>query len=191
MGEFEVNQEADYLEDEGEFQDYQEDVYDNRIGERLDAKLTKRAKKEEMTYMEQFEVGIESTEEECWAKTGKAPVTTKWVRVNKGTSSNPFIRARLVARDFKTEGGESLFAAMPLLEAKKLLFRMAAKEQRVWRRGRWERRKLMFIDVKKAHLNGKVPDDECFRMERFGGFSDGCTVCGLQHKHGKRSTRPK
>ena len=110
--------------------------------------------------MEQLEVGIESTEGECWAKTGKAPVTTTWVRVNKGTSSNPFFRARLVARDFKTKGGESLFAAMPPLEAKKLLFRMAAKEQRVWRRGRWERRKLMFIDVKKAHLNGKVPDDE-------------------------------
>ena len=74
------------MEVEGEFQDYQEDVYDNRAGERLDAKLTKRAENEEMTYMEQLEVGIESTEEECWAKTGKAPVATKLVRVNKGTS---------------------------------------------------------------------------------------------------------
>ena len=105
-------------------------------------------------------MGIVSTEEECWAKTGGAPVTTKWVRVNRGTSSNSFIRARLVARDFKTKGGESLFAAMPPLEAKKLFFRMAVKEQCVWRRGCWERRKLMFIDVKRAHLNGKVPDDE-------------------------------
>ena len=43
VGEFEVNQEADDLEDEGEFQDYQEDVYDNRTGERLDAMLTMRA----------------------------------------------------------------------------------------------------------------------------------------------------
>ena len=49
---------------------------------------------------------------------------------------------------------------MPPLEAKKLLFRMSAKERRVWRKGRWQRRKLMFIDVKKAHLNGKVPEDE-------------------------------
>ena len=95
VGEFEVNQEADDLEDEDEFQDYQEDVYDNRTGELLDAKLTKRAENEDVTYMEQLEVGIQSTEEECWAKTGKAPVTTKWVRVSKGTSSNPFIRARL------------------------------------------------------------------------------------------------
>ena len=49
---------------------------------------------------------------------------------------------------------------MPPLEAKKLLFNMAAKEQCVWMRGRWERRKLSFLEVKKAHLNGKVPDDE-------------------------------
>ena len=50
VGEFEVNQEADDLEDEGEFQDYQEDVFDNRTGERFDAKLTKRAENEEMTH---------------------------------------------------------------------------------------------------------------------------------------------
>ena len=119
-----------------------------------------RAESEEMSHMERLEVGIESTEEECWAKTGKAPVTTKWVRVNKGTSSSPIIRARLVAREFKTKGGESPFAAIHLLEAKKLFFRLIAKEQRVWRRDRWERRKLMLIDLMKVHVNGRVPDDE-------------------------------
>ena len=45
MAEFEVNQEADDLEDEGELEDYQEDVHDNRTGELLDAKLTMRAEK--------------------------------------------------------------------------------------------------------------------------------------------------
>ena len=48
---------------------------------------------------------------------------------------------------------------MPPLEAKKMLFRMAAKEGLKWRRGRLRRRKLFFVDVKKAHLNGRVPDD--------------------------------
>ena len=106
----------------------------------------------------QSEVGIESTEEECWAKAGKAPVTTKWVGVNKGTSSRPIVGARLAARDFKTKVREFLLAAMPLLESSKdaLLPHMRAKKPRVWRRARWERRKLMIIDVKKVHLNGKV-----------------------------------
>ena len=43
------------------------------------------------------------------------------------------IRSRLVARDFKPsgdDGREDLFAAMPPLEAKKLLFRMAIAERK-------------------------------------------------------------
>ena len=41
------------------------------------------------------------------------------------------VRARLVAPDFKTKGDDrgDLFAAMPPLEAKKLLSRMAAKDR--------------------------------------------------------------
>jgi hypothetical protein len=90
------------------------------------------------------------------------PVTTKFVRVNKGTVEYPDVRARLCARDFKPKGDDSrcdLFAAMPPLEAKKMLFRMAAKDKLVWRKARRMRRKLFFVDVKKAHLNGKVPDE--------------------------------
>ena len=48
---------------------------------------------------------------------------------------------------------------MPPLEAKKMLFRMAAKEKQVLRQNSWERRNLFFIVVKKAHLTGKVPGD--------------------------------
>ena len=72
VGEFDVNQEADDLEDEGELEEYQEDVCYNRTGELLDAKLTMRAENEVMTYMEQLEVGIESTEEECMSKDGES-----------------------------------------------------------------------------------------------------------------------
>ena len=54
---------------------------------------------------------------------------------------------------------------MPPLEAKKLLFRQAARQRRVWRRGRWEKLKLRFIDVKKAHLNGFVDEDQAVYVE--------------------------
>ena len=52
-----------------------------------------------------------------------------------------------------------LFASMPPLEAKKMLFRQAVREGRSWRRGKWCGKKLIFIDVKKAHLHGKFLDD--------------------------------
>jgi hypothetical protein len=76
-----------------------------------------------------------------------------------GANEDPVVRCRLVARDFKVkgEGRCDIFAAMPPLEAKKMLFRMAAKDPLTWRKGGRMRRKLFFVDVKKAHLNGKVP----------------------------------
>ena len=59
------------------------------------------------------------------------------------------VRCRWVARDFKPKGGkdrEDLFAAMPPLEAKRLLFRAS--------RRKGSTKKLLFLDVRKAHLNG-------------------------------------
>ena len=70
-----------------------------------------------------------------------------------------------------------LFAAMPPLEAKKILFRQAIRSRRVWKDKRWQAYKLLFIDVKKAHLNGVVPEDilvyvtlpngDCWNMMRW------------------------
>ena len=63
---------------------------------------------------------------------------TKWVDVNKGTAENPNIRCRLVARDFKPKGEKDradLFASMPPLEAKKVLFSIAATHEKEFREG--------------------------------------------------------
>ena len=65
--------------------------------------------------------------------TQKGPISVRWVDVNKGTKESPNVRCRMVARDFKPKGekdGEDLFAAMPPLEAKKSLFRLAPKMKR-------------------------------------------------------------
>ncbi len=53
-----------------------------------------------------------------------------------------------------------LFAAMPLSEAKRLLFAMAAAGRRQRRNGRGARPRLMFIDIKKAYLSGELSENE-------------------------------
>ena len=62
------------------------------------------------------------------------------------------VRSRWCARDFKPKGEKAradLFAAMPPLEAKRMLLRMYAVEpNRIGGR----KQKLMFIDVKKAYV---------------------------------------
>ena len=76
----------------------------------------------------------------------------------------PDIMCRLVARDFKPSGEKNswdIFAAMPPLEAKKLLMRYAALQKFKPRcKGIGSKLKLLSIDAKKANSNGKVEDGE-------------------------------
>ena len=73
--------------------------------------------------------------------------------MNKGTDVAPDVRCRLVARDFKPKGEKStwdIFAAMPPLEAKKILLRYAAlKKFPPKKPGRGKEMKLLFVDAKR------------------------------------------
>ena len=115
---------------------------DDLTGLPLDAHAVKTAREEEMEFMRKLGVFEERDTEECWRRIGKAPVSTKWVDCEKGGG----VRSRWVARDFKPKGEKDradLFAAMPPLEAKRLLFRMFTIESnRVGKR----RQKLVFKD---------------------------------------------
>ena len=133
--------------------------------EEIDKKLAEEGVKDEVDYMvkklNMFEFG---TLEEAWERGGKAPTTTKWVKGWKfDDDGKKFMRCRLVARDFKVKNErnrDDLFAAMPPLEAKKMLFRMTAGVRGWRRRNNKEEVKLMFIDVKKAHLNARCDEEE-------------------------------
>ena len=154
---FETNVEEDEWVDAGE------DGYGEEDGAGdLDFEAVSVARREEIDFMKRLGVWQDATMEECMEKTGKMPVSTRWVDVDKGRDGKSEIRSRLVARDFKVRGDSrefDVFASMPPLEAKRLLFRMAASGQSIGdpKRGSV---KLMFLDVKKAHLNGKLRDDE-------------------------------
>ena len=66
-----------------------------------------------------------------------------------------------MACDFKPKyerDRSDLFASTPPLEAVKLMFRKAAAGRWEGREGRMQRKKLMFIDVKKAHLCGHLKE---------------------------------
>jgi hypothetical protein len=117
----------------------------------LDPERMKEAREEECQELER-RVYVKVPVEECWDKTGKAPIGVRWVDVRKNDDTH---RSRLVARDFRPKSRvddlEGLFASMPPLELVKLLIVMAAEE---CRRGKLE--KVMFIDIGKAHLHAPV-----------------------------------
>ena len=122
-------------------------------------------RKDEVDFMKNIQVFDFVDREECWRKTGKAPTTVRWLDNWKMMEDGAWrVRSRLVGRDFKPHGEEStgeLFAAMPPLESKKLLFRMAAAGRHERRRRGCVEAKLMFVDVRKANLNA-VCDGEAY-----------------------------
>ena len=127
----------------------------------LDPEQVRQGREEEMNCMiktlEMFEFG---SRKDATSRTSKTPTTTKRAdRAKKDDTGKTFVRCRLVARDFKPkrEGPrDDLFAAMPPLEAKKALFAFVAGVREKRRTQGHEEVKLMFVDVKKAHLNAKV-----------------------------------
>ena len=64
-------------------------------------------------------------EAECWARTGKAPISTRWVYINKGGDE---YRSRWVARGFKTTKTDEFFASTPPWEVVKLMLSILASQ---------------------------------------------------------------
>ena len=129
-----------------------EGAWDDVRGGWLDEEEVRKARQEEVGYMQKEQLWDEVPREDA---DGHRIVSVKWVDTNKGTADQPEIRCRLVARDFRgaDRDREDLFAATPPWELKKLLMSHAAdiSNNRV--------RKMLLIDVKKAHLNSECRED--------------------------------
>jgi hypothetical protein len=137
-------------QEEGEeYEELGEGVWEDLGKEELPWDKVYAARSEEVGFMMEKGIWEMRPIKECWEKLGKGPTTVRWVDVNKGDRKVILVRSRLVARDFKggDKGRDDLFADTPPLEAKRMLLSKAAT------RGKKGWRKLMFIDVKKAHLN--------------------------------------
>ena len=102
---------------------------------------------------------------------GHRVVSVRWVDTNKGTDERPDIRCRLVARDFNSgtdRDREDLFAATPPWELKRLLLSHAAD-----REGGGSR-KVMLVDVKKAHLYPLCQEEVYIELPEEVGAGPAC-----------------
>ena len=127
-------------------------AWDDVSGNDLDPEMVLKAREEEMEQFRKHGVYEKVREEVCWAVTGKGPIGTRWIDINKGDEVNPDHRSRFVALQVKYKSKEkNIFAATPPLEAQKVLFSMAVTEGIGYQRGEREcGLKLAFIDVKRA-----------------------------------------
>ena len=101
-----------------------------------------KARVEEVEYIRNMKLYDKVPKDECWRVTGKGPISTKWIDINKGDDTRPNYRSRNVAREIAHKKMDGLFAATPPLEVMKLLLSILATANRGER--------LMVADVKRA-----------------------------------------
>ena len=99
-------------------------------GKTLDHSGVVKARKMELEYVDKRPVYEEVPTEECLRATGKMPVDTKWVDIDKGGPGAHFYRSRWVAKDFRTTTTDEYFSATPPYEAVKLMLSLAASQRR-------------------------------------------------------------
>ncbi len=122
------------------------EVYDEITGAALPPQLVQQARAEEIKFMLDWGVWERALITDCWAETGKAPIGSKWVDVNKGDATKPLIRSRFVVKEIATYKSDDFFAATPPLEALRLLLSVAASSEH-------HDIKIEVLDARKAHLH--------------------------------------
>ena len=83
--------------------------------EPLAPKLVMAARAEELKYFDEMGVYEYATVDECHRATGKAPIGTRWIDINKGDAAKTNYQSRLVAKELKVDVRPDLLAATPPL----------------------------------------------------------------------------
>ena len=103
-------------------------------GEALPPDKVNAARSEEVGFMKERNIWTLKPIQECWDKTGKPPVSVRWVDTNKGDQKCIIMRSRLVARDFKggDKGRGDLFADTPSVGGEALVAIEGGNAQGGW-----------------------------------------------------------
>jgi len=133
-------------------------------GQTLREDMVRAARKEELDYFAAKKVWAKATRHEAFVGQGKPPITVKWIDTNKGDDQSPNYRSRLVAREIRRPGEQSIFAPTPPLEALRSVLSMAATDlpnQRKHVRSKNDelRTQVSVIDIKRAYFNAKADDE--------------------------------
>ena len=156
-----VNQENDIdfkLFDETTDADW--DTFVDR-GKPLKTALVEAARAEELDFAKRYGVWDLVPTQECWDRTGAAPIGSRWIDINKGDEKSPAYRSRLVIQQVRHSGIEAIFAATPPLESIRFFLSLQRSGNKGW--------KVMFIDIRRAHWTAKIlrlvyvrlPSDVC------------------------------
>ena len=143
-----------------------------------------------MKYFVDKDVWTKRPRQEAFDKMGKAPITVRWVDVNKGDDDQPNYRSRLVAREIRRKGEDSIFAPTPPLEALRAILSLTATQE-FWPEDIWHadpgselRLQVSTIDISRAYFNARTKDSDPVYVELPPEDPDfGKGLCGRLNVH--------
>ena len=143
-------------------EEFHEEYVDDVSGQPLSRELVKAARDEEMVEYEQHQVYSKRPISECIRVTGKKPIGSKWIDINKGDVSNPNYRSRFVAKEIKREASDDMSEPTPPHEAKNRFFSMALTQFAGGRaKAMHGTLKLLFIYMCAGHTFMRQPEGRC------------------------------
>ena len=146
-------------------------AWDDVSGAELDPQKVKRAREEEIEYVKKVDLYEKVPIQQCYARTGKAPITVRWIDINKGDDVNPNYRSRLVAREINTYKRDDLFAANPPpLEALKVILSMIA----IGNHGET----VMVNDISRAFFHARAEREVYVQLPKEDLKDGGTGLCG-------------
>ena len=113
-----------------------------------------------MQYMDELKVLEDSDRDACMAETGRPPIPTEWVDINKGDALRPNYRSRLVCQETRgrstidAEDWAATFAATPPFEAFRLQLSLMMTGPRSQIEG--DDDVLILLDIARAHLHSPL-----------------------------------
>jgi len=160
----------------------------------LKDELVTEARQKELGYFHAKGVWKKCPRAEAYQTTGRAPISVRWVDVNKGDDLNPRYRSRLVARQMKAKdnSGTSYFAPTPPLEALRTILSIATTtigDRKPCLDPNSERRtQISLLDISRAYFNAHKDESDPTFVELPREDPDAGVLCGrlLRHMYGTR-----
>ena len=179
----------------GPDQGYSGRYKDDLTGQVLRDDLVRAARLKELDYFNRKGVWLKVPHQRARQRTGRQPISVRWVDVNKGDEQDPNYRSRLVARQIKAmdRSGQNFFAPAPPIESLRTVLSLAMTQMGShkpdWNPSSPNRTQLSFVDVSRAYFNAKIdPEAEPTYVELPAEDDDHGRMCGelLRHMYGTR-----
>ena len=167
------DQETFAREDWQEFFEEDWDTFvDDVHGTPLRADLVREAREEELRWVRKEGIYLRVPLRQCYERTGKAPLDTRWIDVNKGDNRRPAYRSRMVVREIKARKklmdrlpAASLFSATPPVESFFLLMSVwmsvrRSKTDKPLKVGLWDISRAHFMEKAEREIYVKIPEED-------------------------------